>query len=292
MTPNRTEQVIGETLERWASKVKPAGPGRWSFDLVNGRRLPGLATWREDWLELRVPFPNRLTPELPWALLRENSALRGVARFVRHDERRIGLVGDVAIGGHELTASRIEAAGTSLLSAEAVGSGKASKSPGKAPPPFPPDPAADGDPGWERIGEEGGWRVNKRDDGRYAVELDAPGLMNQAFLERRGGRGEEPVISLDLLRAAGLSPVSRRAIALFLLGLTGRLRSVRGAVTREEPEVVRLEVALPVAPAATAPELDLALEALSLACRLGSREVKALGQEPLARIYLAHTMED
>ena len=112
--------------------------------------------------------------------------------------------------------------------------------------------------------------------------------MNQAFLEPRGG---ERVLSLELVRSTGLSPHCRRAIALFLLGLTGRIRMVRGALTRHEPEAVRLEVVLPQ-PALTAGELDLALEALSAACRLGSREVRALAQEPLARIYLAHTTEE
>ncbi|HLB54906.1 MAG TPA: hypothetical protein VJK71_07355, partial [Gemmatimonadales bacterium] len=98
MTGAALERVVAGALERSTERVRPDQPGRWSFDLVNGRRLQGLASWQEDWLELRVPLPEPIGPELPWSLLRENGALRGVARFVRHDESRIGLQGDVAIG--------------------------------------------------------------------------------------------------------------------------------------------------------------------------------------------------
>lgn len=284
MTVGQLESLVSGSLERCAGRVERAASGIWSFALENGRRLPASALVREGWAELRVPLAEPIDRDLPWSLLQTNGTLSGIARFVRHDDRRMGLHAEVSIENSELASSRIAAAYRSLRSAEAIRMNEMGARTEEKP--EEGDPASE--PAWDRLAEECGWRLTRREDGQLGVELDAPGLMNQAFFELRRG---DWLVSIELLRSAGLAPHSRRAIALFLLALTGRLRLARGAV-RSDPESVRLEVALPSGPPATAPELDLALEALSLACRLGSREVRALGHEPLARTYLAHTTED
>jgi hypothetical protein len=92
-----------------------------------------------------------------------------------------------------------------------------------------------------------------------------------------------------VLRTGSLGQECRRAIARFALTLTSRLRLVRAALGTDEVEVLRFEVALPEA---SARRLDLALESLSLAARAGSREIRALSTEPIARTYLAHTTKE
>ena len=286
MTPMQLEGLVATELERAAGGIRPVGRGRWSFDLVNGRRLPGQAAWQEGWLELRIPLPfsEPSDPTLPWTLLEENRGLDGVARFV-HRENRTVLQAEMAISDPALVSPRLAAACESLRLADAVRNGKPRRKAQESTAPIEAEP----EPAWEQLGAERGWWLTRRDDHRLGVELDAPGLMNQAFLEERDS---EHVVAIELLRSAALPLRCRRAVAVFLLSLTGRLRLVRATVGRQEPEAVRLEVVLPSAPWVTAVELDLSLEALSLACRLGSREVRALGQEPPARIYLAQVTKE
>jgi len=280
------ESLVSGSLERCAGRIEQRAGGVWSFALENGKRLPASAQIREGWAELRVPLTDRLDPDLPWSLLRANGTLRGPARFVRHDDRRVGLHAEVAVDNSELASVRIAGAYRSLRAAEAARQKEGLGSEGLGSEGLGTEGLGTAEPfaPWDRLSEEFGWKVTTRDGGQMGIELDAPGLMNQAFLEERGG---EPLVAIELLRGTALSIPSQRAIGRFLLGLTGRLRLARGAV-RSDPEAIRLEVAVPFGPPASTQELDLALEALSLACRLSSREVRALGQEPLARAYLAH----
>ncbi len=276
------ERIIARTLEKGTDAVRSAGFNRWEFELRNGRRLGGHARWQEGWLHFLVPLPVAGDEEWPWTLVQRNGALRGLARYVRHPKLHSGIAAEVF-----LPAAASEESITGALAAirEAV----------RGPHEKPPSPATpetrggDSDPDWPALAAEHGWTLVARDEGRLAVELDAPGVMNQGFLELRD---ERAILSLALLRTAGLPPESRRAIALFLLSLTARLHGTRAALAGDEAGTVRLEVVLPDRARASALELDLALEALSLGARLASREVRALATETLAGSYLAFTLKE
>ena len=250
----------------------------WTFELGNGRRLPGVARLRDEWIELVLPLPDLVDAELPWRLLADNGRLRGPARFVRHDETRMGITADLP-AAREDREPMITAALDSIQEAILVHHGD----------PVPEPAAGHGiDPDWTALAAEHGWKVAPREDGRVGVELDAPGVMSQGFIEPAPAG---PLVCLTLLRTATLEPVCRRAIAWFLLSLTSRLHLVRASIRPGESESLSLEVPLPAA-AVSARWLDLALEALSLAARSASREVRALSREPLARTYLAHTLKE
>jgi len=232
-------------------------------------------TVREGWIDLRVPLPVSPDPQFAWLLLDKNGTLAGSARFERYDEARMGIGVQVREDSPE---ERIEAALGGIREAERTLHGKPEGERGTGIP--------GGNTDWPSLAAECGWTLTRKDDGRIAAELDAIGVMNQGFLE---ARGERNILSLTVLRTASLSDVTREAIGRFALGLTARLNLVRAGLSGE-PEALRFEVPLPCSASST--DLDLALEALSLAARLGGRECRALMDEPLARRYLASTVKE
>lgn len=233
-------------------------------------------TVRDGWIDLRVPLPPSRDPEFAWMLLGKNGSLTGPARFERYDADRMGIGAQVRDDGSE---TRIEAALDGIREAERVLHGKPEGEQDITQP--------DGETDWPVLAAERGWALTRKEDGRIAAELDAVGVMNQGFLE---ARGERAVISLTVLRTAGLNDLTREAIARFVLGLTARLNLVRAGLSSGDSETLRFEVPLP--DQASAGDLDLALEALSFAARLGGRECRALMEESLARRYLASTVKE
>lgn len=283
--PRKLEDAIAGTLAKCASRVRTDGPAAWRFELGNGKPLPAAARWEEPWLLLRAPLALPPDPEAPWRLLLLNGRLSGPARVVHPEGNgHFELQADLPVADVERMPHSLELACASLQRAAAAASGT---------PPGPAEdaPAAGGgdvDPAWIGLAGERGWTLERREAGRYAVELDAPGLQSQAWVEQQGG---ELSMWLEISRGGALSGQARRAGALFLLTLTGRLRMVRGAVAEPEPQSIRLEVRLPES--ATAAELDLALATLSLGCRRAAREVRALADDVVARTYLNHlTMKE
>lgn len=233
-------------------------------------------TVREGWIDLRVPLPPSQDPEFAWMLLGKNGSLRGPARFEQYDAGRMGIGVQVR---DDSTDERLEAALDGIREAERALHGKSEWEPEVTQPGEEID--------WPVLAAERGWALTRREDGRVAAELDATGVMNQGFLETRGDRA---IVSLTVLRTAGLNHLTREAIARFVLGITARLNLVRAGLSSGDSETLRFEV--PLSQAVSAGELDLALEALSLAARLGGRECRALMDESLARRYLASTVKE
>jgi hypothetical protein len=82
-----------------------------------------------------------------------------------------------------------------------------------------------------------------------------------------------------------LSPESRDGLAVFLLSVAHVVPLVRGVVSTHAGQVAAgLDVLLPAD--ATGEELAETMRALSMACRLGAEEIKALEDSPLALHYL------
>ena len=234
-------------------------------------------TVREGWIDLRVPLPVSSDPGFVWMLLEKNGVLTGPARFERYDAERMGIGVQVPVGGDH--AARVHAAVEGIREAERALHGKADEAPEASPDGWEPD--------WPALAAEKGWTITRKEDGRIGAELDAVGVMNHGFLEARGGRS---LLTLTVLRTAGLNELTCEAIGRFVLGLTARLNLVRAGLSSGESETLRFEAPLPTT--ASAADLDLALEALSLAARLGGRECRALMDEPLARRYLASTVKE
>lgn len=286
--PSMLEGAIAGALEKCVTRggVRAAGRSAWTFDLGNGKPLPVAARCEDRWLQLRAPIAGKEGADAPWRFLLLNGGLRGAARVVRAErERRMELRADLPLHDVELVSARLEAVCESLRRASAAVAGNEKDGDADA----VSERAKDGktELAWVQLALEHGWKLEPRESNRFAVELEAPGFLNQACVEQRG---PEVRLSIDLARSDALSAQSRRAASLFLLTMTGWLRMVRGTATEREPGAIRLEVRLPAA--MTGVELDLALAALSLACRLCTREVRALSDDLLARTYLDHTITE
>lgn len=278
---------VADVLDRRAAGIQPGSRAAhdWTFDLGNGKPLPVTASWEDRWLRLSTPIPGNAGAADPWRLLLLNGTLRGPARVVRRPVAGgIALEADLPLDDAELVSQRFKAACTAFQQAVPVLDGKSASD--SALPDAGRDEAAD--TALVQSAGERGWSVQLRDPGRFTVELDAPGLLSQAGVERQG---PELSVTIEVLRSAALTEQSRRAAGLFLLTLTAMLRLVRGAAVEAPATAIRLEVRLSAAP--TEMELDLAFAALSLACRLCTRELKGLSDHLLASTYLDHmTTED
>jgi hypothetical protein len=278
-------RAIAGTLEQCASRVRADGPAAWAFELKGDRPLATRARWEEPWLRLRAPLALSRNGEAAWRLLLLNGRLPGAARIVHPVENgHFELQADLPVFEPGLLPARLEQTCAALCRAVATVAGKAPDEPDGPP---PTDHGAAAEPGWVGLAAERGWQLERREHGRYTVELDAPGVQSQASLEARGG---ELRLWIEILRGAALSAPARCAAARFLLTLTGLFRLVRGAAAggEGEPHAIRLEASLPAEPSPTGAELELALVALSFACRSATREVRALADDLLARTYLDH----
>lgn len=148
-------------------------------------------------------------------------------------------------------------------------------------------------PSLSELCAEAGWTFSERSQDRIQVDLQvSDDAFYQASLERRAdglrlsvdpNRGDPPT-----------DAIARLAVATLLLSITGSIRMV-SAVSRTpdadanpdpdaEPALL-LQVDLPATPSWVV--LAHGLSALSIACDLGSREVRALAEDSgLARSYL------
>lgn len=265
---------VAGALERCGTRLVRRGPSEWSFDLGNGEPFPVRAQRQQGWLRLLASPRDSGEGEDPWCALCLNAALPGGVRLVRHPPP-VGLVLQADLLLEEpLVAQRLQA----LCGALHIAGMPECQEAG-------PAVASEADEGADaalaELARERGWQLELKDGNRFAAELDAPGMLSLASVERRDGG---LCLWIEVLRSAALSEASRRAAGLFLLSLTAELRLVRGAASRDPAPAIRLEAHLPAVP--TASELDLALAALSLACRLCSRELRGLTEEELARTYL------
>jgi hypothetical protein len=133
------------------------------------------------------------------------------------------------------------------------------------------------------VAEEGGWSFVQRSSGRIAVDLGVPDQFCQAIVEPRGGGCRARVV---LAAVASPSERARSALAVLLLTVTASVRMVRAGASERDGETTAFVEADVTAPA-SAWELQHALAALAVACRMGGREAKVLADDRLADLYLA-----
>src|SRR5439155_10563598 len=134
-----------------------------------------------------------------------------------------------------------------------------------------------------------GWGFVEREPGRLAVDLDVPGMFWQAIVEARGEVGLSaavPVLDPTVADAEPPDPVCRQALGLLLLRACGVVRMARAAAkTQDGATHARFEVVFGSQPCVA--ELTHAFAALSVACRVVSREAAVLWtDEVVARAYI------
>jgi len=284
-TMPRREAMIGAALEQCAEKVESVGRGRWRIGLANGKPFAATARLEDGWLVLEarpaLPRPTALL----WELLTLNGAIGSGSKLtLPPDGGALHLRAEVPAWDDASVTQRLVEACRSLEEAHGcVGSGKlVQPAPGATVTTVDVREKADaGD--LPQLLSEAGWPRAERKREDLAVQLDVPGAFYQACVEVRA-RGEVR-IGVEVAAAETFSPAVRRALGRLLLVGSGLVRLVRAAAaTNGAGDSARFEVGFRSLPSAA--ELDVALGALSVACRCFGREAKALAREDVASTYL------
>jgi hypothetical protein len=91
-----------------------------------------------------------------------------------------------------------------------------------------------------------GWTIRERGPGTVAVDLEVPGAVHQALVERRrDGRVSASVRILDPGEEdAAMSAVCRQALGVLLVRVSGAVRMVRAAADGDGDTAPRIEVVI------------------------------------------------
>lgn len=278
------DRRVDEALRAVATDVACRDAGRWLFSMVNGEAIPVQASFSEGWLELSTPLP-------PWSPLRDDhllalrlsAQLPGSSRIGRlfgeaeirvHADASVEHVADLArwtrdvcSGFSAIVHMTALTDTTPLLSAA--------------------DPAAASITAaeLERACRMSGWPVARTGDAGVRAGIVTQTGEYSACYAREACI--PPAFVVELCDLKGQSAVCRRAMAALLLAVSGSVRWVKGAfVYGGDGTTAALlsPLACPLEQSA-----DEALSALSVACQLVAREVRALADERLAADYLALT---
>jgi hypothetical protein len=286
------EMRIADFLEQCAGDVRAAGQDRWRFALSGTVSLSVTARRNKEWLWLRAPLARsarRLSPELIDRLLGQNRELAGGAKFTLADDPpRLYVSAEIPLDEEDadLGARLAEVCEAFRQAAQSLANGQRA---GDAAPLGAHIEGGEGPtPALDRrrlaLCEQTGWPLARRAGDQVAIELDAPGLYCQAMAETKGERGLH--LGVDLASGPPSGDAGRHALNVFLLHASHVVRMARAtARTVGGATVYGWEVSLDRV--AGAAEVQHALSALSVACRLSVREVEALKQdETTARSYL------
>jgi hypothetical protein len=275
---------IAAALEKCATSVVRIADAQWLLSLTNGAELTVHAGVHDDWLILegpRVPgfgFRGGHASGEPdaaglWSLLRVNAALVGGAKCaLEPDLSGTQVRAEVPLDDDIDVARRITQACTGIKSAAARVHGSAAYDSPVAAPLTHAE--------LEALCRATPWTCVVRKE-CVAVDLQVQGAFRALVTARPDGKIAASV-DLNGRPADSSSPVCRAALAHFLLRINRVVRMARAAAAGETP---RLETVFADAP--TAPELNHALAALSVACRMAAREAEVLACEvEAARAYL------
>jgi len=282
------EQALA-AIEKCAGPARQRGPGRWTACLHNGHLIQVSAACDDDWLLLAARPQGRkdggrkdaadLTGLLAW-----NARLPGGGRWaVAPGERAAHLRADIRLSSAIGLAGLVRDACDTFLAAARMAEGED----------VPQENSADGatvqgnrhvgTADFGRLCSAAGWENRERSGGAVAVSLEAPAGFYQAIVEERSPG--MVAASVAMATREGLPVRCRQARALLLLQATAVVRMVRAAAEAGDGRTAeRLEVAFMGIPAPA--ELQDALAALSVACRLCGEEARALEDEALAVEYL------
>jgi hypothetical protein len=269
--------ATAEGLAQHVAETKQTGARQWVSNLGDASRLSIEARLKPEWLEVEGLLPPAVALIEPgFGIFAVNSAVTpGLRLCAGEHDRRLRLRADVPVLDDTAIARRI---GQLCAGLAAVDSWLASGAAGGPSSPSIETEAADFD--LQQLCREAGWPFTVRDGDTVAVELEVPGVYRQAVLERRGSG---VAVSAPVLAEAPTSANCSRAVAGFLLRITGALR-MAAAVSDGDGVAFAIRFAAPPAAA----ELAHAFAALSVAWRCGAREAAVLARdEGIARRYLA-----
>jgi hypothetical protein len=276
---NEAAATALRVLDKCCGEVKPNGPWRWQCIVQNGTRLHLAAALEEGFLHLAyLPDTIRRSACTPERAMRGNCTLSGGVKLAL-DASSCGLQlrADIVVLEEEQLLHRFEWAlngfhdGHGLLIHCDFRRGRMAAPAGCA-------LAAN-------LGEllhETSWQCTERGPNDFSADLGAESApparirMNENSL----------VLSVELVRSSAAAEVSRQALAVFLLTASSALRLARAyEIEADGQQSFGFQVNLPAAPAPE--EIDHALAALSIACRVCAREASVLLDEAAARSYLA-----
>lgn len=277
--------AVTEALSGYGLSVRATDSKAWQLSIASRR---GVARIDDGWLVLEFPPPRGRAPS-PLRTLERNAELRGNAKHVLLVDGSALLRAEVPVEeafgrGAAGIAWQVREAVAGLVSAIAA-STSCTSSTGEAPSDGGGENgASSSDPG--ALCGEADWSYSERSSGRLHVDLDvAGGAFYQAAVERDAGHIMQRVELLAEGDAATES-LAGSAIAALLLSVSGVVRMAR-AVSWESDAGLSwgFEVQLPGT--TTVGTFIHGLSALSVACGLCGREVRALAHDPeLARLYL------
>jgi hypothetical protein len=279
------ETCVETVLSASATKVRKTGPGSWDLVHSNGVKLSVSVRLREGWLFFEAPLARKRWMSLashPWEVLLMNGRACGPARFalLPLGSSQPGLLAEVALVGDVPVEKRIPEALDSLLKNARL---KRRKARGK--PDLESGHASDALEAVRNSIEESAWDFETRSNGSLAVQLDpTAGAVRPAFITGRKDGSIE--LSLPVLSWKKPPHGYSDAFAILLLDVTRSVCMVRAAAENgDERTEIRLEVSLGADP--TPGEMDLALGALSVACRECNKELKFLRDPDIAAKYLS-----
>jgi hypothetical protein len=275
--------TVTKALSACGLGVQATGSTEWQLSIA-GRR--GSARVDDGWLVLEFPPPRGRAPSL-FCLLERNVELRGGARYVLLADGSLHLRAEVPVKeptgrGTAGVAEQVRAAIAGLASgASSSGNSSADEAAGDG---GAADCAPSSDPG--TLCAEVGWPHSERSSGRVHVDLDVPG---GAFYQAVVGRAAGCIVQRAELfteGGTGTESLARLAIAALLLSTSGAVRMARAASWNSDVGATwGFEVQLPGT--TTVGDFGHGLSALSVACGLCGREVRALACDPaLARRYI------
>jgi hypothetical protein len=284
---SQRDQIVTEALGRVATTVRHAGSGHWGVVLDAAPTLGVTAALRGDWLILETPMVGVQKPSA-WRLLSANGGMRGGVRFVVNPP---GCAPVLSVRAPVLRVDVPASAGADVapLLIEACDAMRQAAADWCDDP--PPGAAVPRPASWAGTTRAAAWRAALAEldlpsggpgDDRVEIELESRAGRHAVWLGP--GIGGD-VMRIELVAAAGLTPVCRDAIGLFLLRAASALSAtgpmvVPGAAS----EPVVFQSTLPAVPDAAA--AGGALGALALAVEHCGLEVRALCHEPLARAWL------
>jgi len=267
-----------------AKEARMTGRGSWAMVHSNGVKLRVSARLREDWLSFEAPLHGTRWESLasrPWELLRLNGRARGASGLALGSPGAPGpaLLAEIPIGEGVPLETRIPETLSSLLENARLRRRKAVRSRHAAAKNSPDTDSV------QRLCREAGWTFEVRSNGCLAVQLDQSAAATHPAIVSGGKNGSLrvrlPVLSWNEGPHAFLN-----AFGVLLLEVARSVCMVRAwAVTEEARTAIGFDVT--IGADGTAEELDLALGAVSVACRECGEEAKLLRDPEVASKYLS-----
>ncbi len=279
-----TADEVHTVLKKISAKIRKNGFSTWRFTPRKKTSLRVTAQVDRGFFLLDAPIDNGRnchsnTSHSVWKLLQLNSITPGGIKFAIYGgSRSIRLRSEIPlVEDKEILSHRILDACAGFEKALELCSRRAD--PGKR-------AAADREPaGVDLPGlcVEAGWVSSSR-SGLEIVRLDVPDAFYEATLGDEDGRGL--VASTPLATGSGWPGECRVALGVLLLSVSGHMRMVRASAesTAQSRTAVQFEAVLRASPSGS--ELDYGLSALSVACRMFGKEVRALLDRNVANSYL------